>query len=109
MGYVVGTSGLIKKHDATNSIDESSSTSGLTIYPNPLNNTQELTIATTGNSTDVKLQIVNAVGQVVYSKMISEMQNNLITVPGLNLPAGIYSVSVETNEMRNTQKLMIVD
>jgi photosystem II stability/assembly factor-like uncharacterized protein len=109
VGYVVGTSGLIKRHDATTSIGEQSSVSDLNIYPNPLNTAQELVIETTGTPGEVEVQIVNAIGQVVLSKRIIATQNNRVTLAGLNLPAGIYSVSVEMNEIKNTKKLMIVD
>jgi hypothetical protein len=109
IGYVGGTSGLIKKHDATASLEEHSNTNGLNIYPNPLNNSQDLVIEATEMNGDVKVQIVNAVGQIVFSKTISQTQNNNLTISGLNLPAGVYSVSVEMNEMKNTKKLMIVD
>ncbi len=110
-GYVVGTSGLIKKHDATIGMEDIQNNSpGFTIYPNPLAGTQDLFIQTEENSDDCVITIVNAIGQTIFNKKIAKSQTgSLITLSGLNLPAGVYSVSVETKEKRCTEKLMIAE
>ncbi len=110
-GYVVGTSGLIKKHEAPSSIGEHGNSAGiLSLYPNPLSGRQDLFIQTEESADDCIINIVNAIGQTVFNKTIAKTQTgSLITLSGLNLPAGVYSVSVETKENRSTEKLLIVE
>lgn len=110
-GYAVGTSGLIKKHEITSSIGELGNKPGnLSVYPNPLSGSQDLFIQTEENADDCIVNIVNAIGQIVFNKTIAKTQTgSLITITSLNLPAGVYSVSVETKEKRSTEKLMIVE
>lgn len=109
IGYVAGTSGLVKKHDETNSIHEAEHNPGMNIYPNPLSGTQDLFIQAE-NSGECNINIMNAVGQVVFTKSVANTQaGSMIILSGLNLPAGTYFLNLESSEGRNTEKLMIVE
>jgi photosystem II stability/assembly factor-like uncharacterized protein len=111
-GYVVGTSGLIKKHEpSANAINElANSSNNLSVYPNPLAGSQDLFIQTKDISGDGKLQIVNAFGQIVFEKAIVDVQqNSLITLPGLNLASGSYYLNVETKENKSVRKFIVVE
>lgn len=109
IGYVAGTSGLVKRHDETNSIHEAEHHSGMNIYPNPLSGTQDLFIQAE-NSGESVINIMNTVGQVVFTKSIANSQaGSMIIRSGLNLPAGTYFLNVESSKGRNTEKLMIVE
>lgn len=111
VGYVVGTSGLIKKHEATSSINEANnSNNNISVYPNPLAGSQDLFIRTKEMSGDCKLQIINSFGQVVFEKAIANTQeNSLLTLPGLNLASGSYFLSVETTESKSIRKFIVVE
>jgi hypothetical protein len=83
---------------STGGSDKSAST--LSVYPNPLNQSSQLNIALTSTTDNInEVSIVNEVGQVVYSTLLPQIQN--YQVVGLNLPSGVYIVTVHTQS--NTQ------
>ncbi|MEO5643141.1 MAG: YCF48-related protein [Bacteroidia bacterium] len=110
IGYVAGTSGLVKKHDETNAINEAVNNAGrITVYPNPLSATSDLFIQT-GAEGDCVIRIVNASGQIVFNKnSTAENAGATITLSGLHLAEGIYYLSVETKEVKATEKLVIAE
>jgi len=107
-GYVVGNSGLIKKHEETTSISDASANAQLHVYPNPSESAQQLLVKTEGISGDGQLQLVNAVGQIVFRQAFNNMETQpLLTLPALQLAPGAYFLSLETQGQRSVQKLMI--
>jgi hypothetical protein len=79
--------------DASSTSAENPST--LSVYPNPLNQASKLNIALTSETENInEISIVNEIGQLVYSTTLPQIQNYQIL--GLNLPAGVYIVTVHT-------------
>lgn len=72
----------------------------ITIFPNPTNGKFTITSETSQIS---NLAIHNAIGDVVYSQQNTNL-NNQIDLSFL--PQGIYLVSVESNKIRKTMKLV---
>ena len=73
----------------------SENTTSLSVYPNPLNQSSQLNIALTSTDDNInEVNIVNEVGQLVYSTQLPQIQNYQIV--GLNLPSGVYIVTVHT-------------
>jgi hypothetical protein len=67
----------------------------LSVYPNPLSQSAKLNIDLTSATDNItEVNITNSIGQVVYSTNLPQIQN--YQVFGLNLPAGVYIVSVHT-------------
>jgi photosystem II stability/assembly factor-like uncharacterized protein len=110
-GYVVGTSGLIKKHTLATAINETGTeNANISLYPNPLSGAQELTIEAKDISGDYHLQIVNAFGQIVFERAVENaQQNSSLTLTGLNLAAGSYYVNLQTTENKSTRKFIVVE
>jgi hypothetical protein len=79
----------------------------LSVYPNPLNQASKLNIElASATETISEVMITNAIGQTVYTTLLPEIQS--YQVFGLNLPSGVYIVSVrtQTNSML-TSRLVI--
>jgi hypothetical protein len=68
--------------------------SALSVYPNPLSQASKLNIDLTGTDNISEISITNSIGQVVYTTNLPQIQNYQIV--GLNLPSGVYIVSVRT-------------
>jgi photosystem II stability/assembly factor-like uncharacterized protein len=107
VGYVAGTSGLIKRHDELTSVGEISATGNISIFPNPLSGAQNLSVAVRDISGNCVVQIVNTAGQVVSQRSV--VANQLVTFPELTLPAGLYFVNVLSAEKLVTEKLIITE
>ncbi len=70
------------------------------VYPNPTNGLVNLKL---GNSKNVKIKVINTLGQVVYKK---ENINSSTFKFDLNQPAGIYLLQIESKEKSKTMKLI---
>lgn len=79
----------------------------ITIYPNPGNGVFDLQVENISSS-KLSLRVINTMGQSVYSV---ELNNTTGTVKGQldlrHLPAGTYSVIVQSNEKLFTQRIII--
>lgn len=74
--------------------------SAVVVYPNPVKESMNV-------SSSFKIEqvtISNMVGQTVYTQTAS---SNLVTVNGLNLKAGVYTVKVKTAEGVATKKIVV--
>ena len=84
-----------------------STTESVNIYPNPYR-TGNLSVNLSGFSdkSNVKLKIINMMGQVVYQQ---ELENNTSILPDLTavLPEAVYIVSVEAEKSRVFTKLIV--
>lgn len=72
------------------------------IYPNPASNSFNLVLGTLNN--DMKVEVINALGQVVISK------NNLVEKNEIDIQSlakGVYFVKVTSGNESNTSKLII--
>lgn len=64
------------------------------VYPNP---TKEVINVSLKNSENYKLQLFNAVGQVVNIKTLTSTTSNRLSVNVKNLPKGIYYLEIRSN------------
>ncbi len=74
--------------------------SGLSVYPNP--NTGEFTIASVS---DITLTLVNELGQIVRTIIISGSNDHEVSVT--DLPKGIYFISGQNNAVQIYQKVIV--
>lgn len=112
VGYVCGSSGLIKRFDYNplGMTDDLTPVGSMRIYPNPCYGAQNITLVSEGMTGDCNLAIVNNLGQVVYTEKIESIE----TKPSYNvhayiLPAGVYSVVLSGSNHRQTSKLVIAE
>lgn len=76
-------------------IAQAQSETTLSVYPNPLNQSAKLNIDLSSATEQIsEVNITNSIGQIVYSTNLPQIQNYQIF--GLNLPSGVYIVSVRT-------------
>lgn len=107
-GYVCGTNGLVKKHTISAGINEKLSNNSIHIYPNPISSSQNLFLEIKEPIENGSIKISNALGQIVLQKGLNNMlENSIITLSEINLPTGIYYLSLETEKNRSSQKLII--
>lgn len=106
LGFGFASGGIFGEEDSQDfctdalNIGESSAQS-LRIYPNPAND--QVTIEVKGINQEI--QLINAVGQVVYSQQLSGSQQ--LIVPTGDLPAGWYSVRVVSDNNVESSRLII--
>jgi hypothetical protein len=89
-------------------IAENTANFGLSVYPNPAENTTFLKIDLNENS-DVKVDVYNTMGEVVYnvpSKNLSEGEY-IYTIDVNNLAAGVYIIKTTVNNNVQTTKLSV--
>jgi hypothetical protein len=75
----------------------------LTIYPNPANGSE---IAFVSNTVIKEINIINAIGQVVYTH-ISSANEGTVVLKNLGIAKGIYYVVVKNEVGTKTEKLII--
>jgi len=94
------------KFSPTLEIPSVNSIAGLTIAPNPANDMIHITANT--NVSDLKLTVTNMIGQVMYTKLLSNTGNNLNEyVSVANFNNGIYLVNITGDGVSQTQKVIV--
>jgi hypothetical protein len=79
---------------------------GYQIFPNPC--IESVNISTTGDPIEkVMLQIVNQVGQEVYSGEWNQKQQSVFNIPTTPLASGIYSLVLQGDTWSNKLKLVV--
>jgi len=98
---IIGSGGSETTLCTTLGINETTTASVFTLYPNPA--TSNFTLELSSGFSGANVQIFNALGALVYEQAISQLSTNI----NLNAPAGIYFVKVSDREKMYTQKLII--
>jgi hypothetical protein len=90
-----GTATFIKNHELSDNFK---------IYPNP--SSQEITIELNSKNKISQITITNYLGEQIIK--MDNIENNLQKININNLPAGIYQVSINSNNQILSSKLVIV-
>ena len=112
VGYVCGSSGLIKRFDVNpNGISSHFTVTGnLNVFPSPCYGAQNITVQSNGMKGDCSLWIMNALGEVVYFENIEKVESrSQITLSSASLAAGTYSVVLHNDTQKQTAKLIIAE
>ncbi len=112
VGYVCGSSGLIKRFDQNLlGIQNSLPTTGsLNIFPNPCHGGQNLTIETNGMNGECDLTIMNNIGQVVYQeKVVATEGAPILTGKQMMLANGMYTVVLTGEMKKHTARFIVAD
>jgi len=80
--------------------------SGLNVYPNPNNGEFRIQLNNYAGS-DVSLQVVNTLGQVVYANVISVMDDITVEEVVLDVVPGTYLVQIRSGEEINIHPIVI--
>jgi photosystem II stability/assembly factor-like uncharacterized protein len=112
VGYVCGSSGLIKRFDLNlMSIHSPLESAGsLNVFPSPCYGAQNITVQSSGMKGDCSLWIMNTLGEVVYFENIQniESRSSLIVNSAL-LATGSYTVVLHNDVQKQTAKLIIAE
>lgn len=78
------------------------------VFPNPANNITSLVVKTDATS-QVKVQLVNAIGQVVQTQAAENLNSGkqVINIDVSELPEGLYFANLEINGEKVTKKIMV--
>jgi hypothetical protein len=92
---------------AENSVAVGKNSVSANVYPNPTNNTTQL-VVNLNTSSDIKVEIVNALGQTINSMNITKAQagTHVVDVDLTNENAGVYFYTVTTNAGKTTGKIV---
>ncbi len=88
-------------------IDDMNTTQGVHLFPNPNSGDFTITGLTAGKATLV--EVVNTLGQVVYSKNITAGgKSDLINIRCGNLPAGVYILKLNTGDNQQFSRFRVL-
>jgi len=88
--------------------DIDSNTIDLAVFPNPASNNVTVTFDA-GNGNQTNLEIINSVGEVVYTESMGSINGKQSLLLDLEeLSSGLYFLSVWNNEFKTTQELSII-
>ncbi|MGQ0828705.1 MAG: T9SS type A sorting domain-containing protein [Bacteroidota bacterium] len=89
-------------------IDEQSVT-GINVYPNPANNVVNVSYELLNNE-NVKIELINNIGQVVYSQTPDNSGKGMHTakIDTDGLATGIYMLNIKTGEQNHLQKVNVI-
>ncbi len=78
-------------------------------YPNPFNPTTNITV-TLDQTSEVKIRVANAIGQIVQTISQSRLSAGVHTFQfdGRNLASGLYFVILNTPQARQVHKIMLI-
>ena len=94
---------------AENSVDEISEKLSLNIFPNPTENITNITFDLPKEST-VNIVVFNSTGKqvaILDNNTMRDKGQHTLTFNAQQLPSGIYTVRIQTNEHSSTQKIVI--
>lgn len=96
----IGSTTIVVKPALTTSIEDKQATSNFAVYPNPFSS--EITI-TSKLKGQLKMQITDAVGNIVHQESISNLQDLKLNP---DLKTGLYFLQMESEGVRETVKLI---
>lgn len=90
-------------------VDEPNAINLLTVYPNPAKNEVNINYEISKNET-IQLQVLNNLGQVIYSKTITNSGIGLHTekINTENFAAGLYQINFKTQKQNHVQKFAVL-
>ncbi len=92
---------------AATGLNENSIIQDFTIYPNPVNINNEITINGEFNTNDV-ISMYDISGNKLFEKKLSSDRNNFkINLPKYNLQEGIYFIRLKSHDNIQTKKMLI--
>ena len=92
--------------DVTVGLNELASSSNLTIFPNPANET--VNVAFEQNTNDlIQIELIDATGRVIAQNESIEIGTNNVSFDVANLSSGFYTVRLTNSNGSENQKLMI--
>ena len=105
-GNIIFTKELLK---ATSVQDVKNGTAALAVYPNPASDGNITLVYDLGkNAQSVDIQLINIAGQSVYAQKQAYTEGlQQLTLPILNLKAGIYFAQIRWNGRVMTQKVIV--
>ena len=80
----------------------------LTIYPNPVANTQQVAIDINSKAYSVQLHVFDALGNLMFSDNVADSQYKGYTVPTAKLQSGIYFITIQSEHGTITKKLIVM-
>ncbi|MBI3520005.1 MAG: T9SS type A sorting domain-containing protein [Bacteroidetes bacterium] len=91
-------------------VENNPTSEGFTIFPNPTSDKSAVTYHLTSDAA-VGIQVIDVLGKTIYQKNSANQQpgdhTELISKQGLNLVNGIYFVTLQINNKKHVQKLII--
>ncbi|WP_130735756.1 T9SS type A sorting domain-containing protein [Flavobacterium sp. J27] len=77
------------------------------LFPNPIDSNQGFTIKVVQPVNEALVEIYNAIGQKIFSKIIANVDGKIEVRTENSLSAGVYHVSIKTSGKTSIQKLIV--
>lgn len=79
---------------------------GIQVFPNPTNGKVSLT-TNFKNYTDLNIQVVNVLGQIVKTLEVKEAKNNEFVIDLTEYSNGMYIINVSNGELKASKKILL--
>ena len=99
---------LILYDQLSTGLNESDGPISLNIYPNPANETAFIQISNKNRTGDLKLNMINSIGQIVYSQNISNESESVIKLNVDSYATGIYLITIKGEQINRSIKFNII-
>lgn len=87
-------------------LDEALSKSLASVFPNPAN--QSINISFQSSNTNPTFELYDVKGMLIKNSRFDKINEELYKLDLINLPEGMYILSIGINEMKQYQKVMVV-
>jgi hypothetical protein len=89
--------------DFSSGVNSIKNVSQIDVYPNPSQG--KLFVMNNGSKADMSIDVINNVGQVVYTNKFSQMSNAVIDLG--SQPSGVYTVRIKSDKEITTKSVVI--
>ncbi|GAA3638437.1 alpha/beta hydrolase fold domain-containing protein [Flavivirga jejuensis] len=89
------------------SVIDINSSDKIKAYPNPVKKGDNLQLKSNFNSEKVDVQIMNQLGQIILSKRVYTIEDNIISIETKAFKSGIYILKISVNQTSNSLKFII--
>lgn len=95
--------------NGTLGINELDTQLDINVYPNPVNDQDELTVAYTAGNEEVTFELRDTQGKAVYNEVRNELNQEVsFNLNTKNLSAGCYYLVIRSNGYTTTKKVMVL-
>jgi len=89
--------------DMSVGVNSIKSMSQVEVYPNPSQG--KLYVMNSGSKADMTIEVINNVGQIVYTNKFNQMSNAVVDLS--NQPSGVYTVKVKSDKEITTKSVVL--
>jgi hypothetical protein len=91
---------ILKGIAVATSVSEIANTLNVKLFPNPTSTENTFIDLSNEKVNDLKMEVYNSLGQIVYTKLYSGQNPSLVEIPSSTFDQGVYAVTLSSNQGR---------